>query len=215
MKSRRPMFQPPADPGGATDDWLITWGDAISLLLGFFVLLFSVSEVDTDRFARVAEALSSRTEVEEEVPEVVAEVMTGREIVDRMRGTLQPMVDAGTVEIQKLPAGVRVSFDADAVFEGAGTELRSDIEKMLNTLAWELRQRDMEHYLIEVQAAPSWEVAGARAVAVARHFDHQGVGRERLRATAFADEDPRIRLQRGGKLGKGSGGRLIFLVERL
>lgn len=214
MHRRRRMFEPPSDPGGTTDDWLITWGDAISLLLGFFVLLFSVSEIDTDRFAQVAEALASRSEIDEEVPEVVAEVLTGREIVDRVQGTLQPMMDAGSVVIDKLPAGARVSFDADALFDGPGTTLRPEVEPMLTTLAWELRQRDMQHYIIEVQAAPSWDVAGARAVFLARFMDEQGVGAERLRATAFADEDPRMRLQRGGSMGKGKGGRIAVLIER-
>lgn len=211
---RRPMFEAPPDPGGVTDDWLITWGDAISLLLGFFVLLFSVSEIDTDRFAQVAEALASRNEIDEEVPEVVAEVLTGREIVDRVQGTLQPMVDAGSVVIDKLPAGVRIAFDADAVFDGPGTTMRPEVEPLLTTLAWELRQRDMQHYIIEVQAAPAWDVAGARAVSLARFMDDQGVGAERLRATAFADADPRMRVQRGGPLGKGKGGRVVIMVER-
>ena len=130
-----PDAEPPSDPGGTTDDWLITWGDAISLLLGFFVLLFSVSEIDTDRFAQVAEALASRSEIDEEVPEVVAEVLTGREIVDRVQGTLQPMMDAGSVVIDKLPAGARVSFDADALFDGPGTTLRPEVEPLLTTLA--------------------------------------------------------------------------------
>ncbi len=214
MNRRSPMFEPPRDPGGAVDDWLITWGDAISLLLGFFVLLFSVSELDTDRFAQVAEALSSRNEVDEEIPEVIAEVLTGREVVDRVQGTLQPMLDAGSVEIEKLPAGVRVTFDADALFDGPGTQLRPDVSPLLTTLAWELRQRDMQHYLIEVQAAPDWDLSGARAVFLARFLDEQGVGRERLRATAFGDADPRIRIKRGGAIGRGKGGRIVFLVER-
>ncbi len=214
MNRRSPMFEPPRDPGGAVDDWLITWGDAISLLLGFFVLLFSVSELDTDRFAQVAEALSSRNEVDEEIPEVIAEVLTGREVVDRVQGTLQPMLDAGSVEIEKLPAGVRVTIDADALFDGPGTQLRPDVSPLLTTLAWELRQRDMQHYLIEVQAAPDWDLSGARAVFLARFLDEQGVGRERLRATAFGDADPRIRIKRGGAIGRGKGGRIVFLVER-
>ncbi len=213
-RNHRPMFDSPPDPGGVTDDWLITWGDAISLLLGFFVLLFSVSEFDTDRFAEVAEALASRNELDEEVPDVVAEVLTGREVVDRVSGTLQPMVDAGSVVVDKLPAGVRVSFDADAIFDGPGTAMRGEGRALRSGRAWERRQRDVRQCVMGVQAAPRWEVAGARAVSLARFMDDQGIGAERLRATAFADEDPRMRVQRGGPLGKGKGGRVVFLVER-
>jgi chemotaxis protein MotB len=215
MSAPNAMFQAPPDPGGSTDDWLITWADAMSLLLGFFVLLFSVSEIDNDRFARVAEALSSRTEVDEEIPSVVAEVMTGREIVDRVTGTLQPMIDTGSVQVEKLPTGVRIAFDADAIFDGPGTQMRPAVSPILTTLAWEMRQRDMQHYLIEVLAAPDWEIAGARAVFLARFFDAQGIGSERLRATAFGDSDPRIRVRRGGDFGRGKGGRIILMVERL
>ena len=213
MHRRRRMFEPPSDPGGTTDDWLITWGDAISLLLGFFVLLFSVSEIDTDRFAQVAEAPASRSEIDEEVPEVVAEVLTGREIVDRVQGHAAAHDGRGLGGHRQLPAGARVSFDADALFDGPGTTLRPEVEPLLTTLAWELRQRDMQHYIIEVQAAPSWmsQVRGrcfSHASWMSRAWEPSDCG-PRLRGRGPPDAAPA-----GRQHGQGEGGRIAVLIER-
>lgn len=50
---RRGAFSPGRDDGGEADDssrWLGTYGDAITLLMAFFVMLYAMSEVDAQKF---------------------------------------------------------------------------------------------------------------------------------------------------------------------
>ena len=50
---RRGSFGPGRDEGGEADDssrWLGTYGDAITLLMAFFVMLYAMSEVDAQKF---------------------------------------------------------------------------------------------------------------------------------------------------------------------
>jgi chemotaxis protein MotB len=54
MKRRRP----PQDED--TDAWLMTFADMATLLLCFFVLLFSMSSPDTTQFKKVAKTPTKR-----------------------------------------------------------------------------------------------------------------------------------------------------------
>ncbi len=50
---RQGGFSPSRDDGGEADDssrWLGTYGDAITLLMAFFVMLYAMSEVDAQKF---------------------------------------------------------------------------------------------------------------------------------------------------------------------
>lgn len=40
-----------------TDRWLLTYADLITLLLGFFVLMYAMSQIDAKKFGRVSEGL--------------------------------------------------------------------------------------------------------------------------------------------------------------
>ena len=50
MAKRKPQDQPAGSPA-----WMSTFSDLMNLLLCFFVLLFSMSSVDAEKFEKVAE----------------------------------------------------------------------------------------------------------------------------------------------------------------
>jgi len=42
-----------------TDGWLATYADTVTLLLTFFVLLYSLSTIDSQKFQQIAVAMQS------------------------------------------------------------------------------------------------------------------------------------------------------------
>ena len=54
MAKRKPQDQPAGSPA-----WMSTFSDLMNLLLCFFVLLFSMSSVDAEKFEKVAASLSA------------------------------------------------------------------------------------------------------------------------------------------------------------
>ena len=55
------MFNYDQEPPAAAPDWVLTYGDMMSLLLTFFVMLFSMCEIrHNDRFLGVAESLQGQ-----------------------------------------------------------------------------------------------------------------------------------------------------------
>lgn len=49
----------PEDPPAGSPLWMATFGDLMNLLLCFFVLLFSMSTIDAQKFEEIAASLSS------------------------------------------------------------------------------------------------------------------------------------------------------------
>lgn len=54
-RRKKPVRQKPGSPA-----WMATWADMVSLLMCFFVLLFSLSNIDEARFREFAEAMAGR-----------------------------------------------------------------------------------------------------------------------------------------------------------
>ncbi|MEX0835331.1 MAG: flagellar motor protein MotB [Nitriliruptor sp.] len=56
-KGRRGPSRRGADEAPNSSAWLTTYGDAVTLLLAFFVMLFTMSSTDAEKFERMAESM--------------------------------------------------------------------------------------------------------------------------------------------------------------
>ena len=59
MSKRNRRSLPEDDPPQGAAEWLTTYSDMVTLLLTFFVLLFSMASVDSKKFEEVAYSLRS------------------------------------------------------------------------------------------------------------------------------------------------------------
>ena len=48
------------DPPAGVPDWIVSFGDMMSLLLCFFVLLFSMGQTEQQKFQAMADAMSQQ-----------------------------------------------------------------------------------------------------------------------------------------------------------
>lgn len=207
------MYAPPELPEGNASGWLVTWADAITVLLGFFVLLFSLSKIDQDKISALQAALGHEQKVAEPLPTTDAETRTGPELAKRISEVLAPPVFTGERRVEQLPAGVAVELHGDDLFTDEGT-LREEVVEVLATFAWEIKQPDMVDYMIEVQAFDDWEDSGTRSLALTRFLNDQGVPPARLRSTAFGSLNPTLRPDRGQVFGPAGGPTVRVLLER-
>ena len=147
--------------GGGGANWMDTYGDMVTLLLCFFVLLYSISTIEQDKWMIFVKSFN-RDAVEETDPTPVGPVGSA----DKSKGDGMPVPDDNNevdealdqlydflVEYQKSSAAaaesmsvskgdnfVFISFDDAVFFDGNSSYLRPDGKAVLDTIIPALAQ---------------------------------------------------------------------------
>ena len=107
--------------GGGGANWMDTYGDMVTLLLCFFVLLYSISTIDAEKWMLVVRSFNKDAIIEKGGPD-------------------PDVAEAGDILVSKGDGYVFISF-ADAIFfDGDSTNLRADGKRMLDGIMPALNQ---------------------------------------------------------------------------
>jgi chemotaxis protein MotB len=202
-------------PAGAPE-WVVTYGDMMSLLLTFFVLLVSMSSVQQDE--KFEQALKSIREAfgyvggigtvpttNSPALSLIQQLETIR-IPERIknRGDAEnPGVEGRDTRITKVREGIEIAIGGQVTFDRFSAELKPEAKALLEELAVKLRGHTTKidirgHTTNEPLPADSPfgdldDLAHCRAKAVAAELERAGVERERLRLTAVGSREPLVR----------------------
>lgn len=176
------------------DEWLVTYADAITLLMAFFVIMFSITEPNTEKFEQVTKGMVE-TLSRQEVQSPFADLRKDLNSVSAESGE-QAQVD--TVRQERV-----TRFASDDMFAPGSADIlpsgRAPLDRVAELLVLRLGR---VNYKVEVRGhtdsdpistaryASNWELSAARAAAVVRYLEAQGVDKSRLRAVGMADTDP-------------------------
>lgn len=138
------------------DEWMATYADTVTLLLTFFVLLYSMSSVDAEKTKNIANAFVSMMSGQSgdslmefnlyngEVPLIGGETEDnfdgGEELTDqqKMFNTIKEFVHNNNlqdvVEIVDDERGVAMQLRDNILFETSSSDLREDSKSILNQL---------------------------------------------------------------------------------
>jgi chemotaxis protein MotB len=229
------MFEIQFDPPKTTPStaWMITFADLVSLLLAFFVLLFAMSNVKTEKWQAVVETLSERlnpdTSRERPVPAADFSVkwlieperldLDYASAVLREKMKDDPLLANAT--IQRFEDRLMITFPSDSFFEPQSARLTSGARYTTFVLA------EMLHYVdnrvevyghagpgpVETKVAPSkWESSLTRAVAVARALRKAGLSQS-ITAYGMADTSAAVTDSKLAAARKPPTGRIEILVR--
>jgi len=204
---RRPVPEEPGD----IPSWLMTYGDLMSLLLVFFVLLVSFSTIQETKFHEAADSLRGAFGLMSSPPTVLQlpEVAAARELArerqeatDSARELEQSLLAAGLdreVDIEVTERGVAIRVNAPFLFASGRADLRPEAQTLLASLGGFLARfphpvRVEGHTdavpISTARFGSNWELSAARAVAVARAFQAAGLAPERLSAAGYGEHRP-------------------------
>ncbi len=212
----RKAAEPPEEGG---ERWVISYADLVTLLLGFFIILYASSKVDADKFKALAIGLNQAFSagVKEGGP-------GGSPVFDGGRGLLPGPVNTGTIErdlavitsavnARSVQAGVAgqivvtrqddtivVRVPNQLLFPSASADVRPEALAVLDVAASVIA--DVPH-LVRIEGhtdnvpvgteryPTNWELSSARATAVLRYLiDHSTVERARVFAAGYAEFRP-------------------------
>ncbi|MCG3137979.1 MAG: hypothetical protein HJJLKODD_01835 [Phycisphaerae bacterium] len=198
-------------------DWVLTYGDMMSLLLCFFILLAAMSELRTDdeKFQKVVESLrmafgykGGMGEIPSDLPPVNSLIKKLMEIViPEDIKTIGESPDKGlqgrTYRVTSVREGLKVTFGGRLLFERFSDQLLPGGEEVLKEFSVDaVGLRNMINVLGHTTPedlprdcgfTDKDELAFARAKMVRDLLVQQGIEPDRIRIGSVADREPLVR----------------------
>lgn len=193
---------------GADQGWLMTYGDLMSLLLTFFVLLLTFSSIQLDKFNKAMGSLQGALGV--------LEIDRGEKLVFRdfvcydsftkLKKELDQFIDkAGIDELMYTEAvpgkGLRIIINDKILFNSGKARLKKSIYPILTEIGKIARDNEGLNILVEghtdnipmhtIKYDSNWELSAARALAVVKFFiDNLSISPKRLLAIGHGEYKP-------------------------
>nr|WP_209280113.1 OmpA family protein [Desulfobaculum xiamenense] len=203
---------------GESNEWITTFADLSLLLLVFFILLFSMSTLNvqkfTDSFLSVRKALGQKEDklmtapVKSEEAVIMDTVRMQKQLIEAQRKVFS---DVRTFITKKGVEGVvgavleegkiTLRLPGDVLFESGQVELSEQGRALVATLR-DVLVKNVDQQINIVghsdDVPPSrnsrfkdnWEISSLRAVYVLRYLMQLGIAQGRLTATGLADLQP-------------------------
>lgn len=191
--------------------WVVTYGDMMSLLLTFFILLLSFSSIQESKFKDAMESLQGALGVLKNPPsmmqlehQIVAQPRQtdNSEVYYQLKKLEQYLVEQeldSSIEVEMTADGVNIRITDDFMFDSGRADLKPVAADLITRIGGLLDGQGEEIVItghtdsipIHTARFPSnWELSAARAIAVARHFQGNGLDPARMRAVGFGEFRP-------------------------
>lgn len=178
--------------------WMETYGDMVTLLLCFFIMLASISKIDTVLFEKVQSGMTK--EIGKQPPQRPIESMRKElaDVVTAFQGG-DEAADVGTDE-----RGVVLNLDSGAMFAPGSADIKPGMLPLLKELVGTLAQPRFENYRLEIQGhtdnvpvkttafASNFDLSSARALATMRALVSLGLSESKMIIAAYGQFSPRV-----------------------
>lgn len=195
--------------------WLTSFGDLMSLLLTFFILLYSMSTISLEKFYQamkgIIEAFGGHYVVYEErvisgknipvqMPNMYPKMRTRRALEEKLSQIRENLRKLGVKsEVVKYGSVIKLRINTDKLFPPGSDRPYPQAIPIIMDLCKKLKELDLpitiEGYTdntpIKSSRFPSnWELSAARAVSVLRLFLQCGYDPKKLSAAGFGPYHP-------------------------
>jgi chemotaxis protein MotB len=199
--------------------WAIPYGDLVTLLLAFFVVMYSISSVNEGKYRVVSDSLNAAfrgastttepiqvgeraaTTVAAPIVQMQADVKTMalRQLAQQATEALSPLIMQGLVDVQAGDGFVEISIRSDILFASGAARLAEQSQVAIRMISEALRAFPnsvrVEGHTDNVPVsggafASNWELSAARAASVVHMLVDGGVDPRRLSVVAFGEYRP-------------------------
>jgi len=194
-KKRRSLHVKPSHVEEDGEAWLISYADLMTLLFGLFVVLFSFSKPDAEKFEVLRKEASKSLKgdykntfdaVNVKLTQVMRELKLDRQV------TIKENIE-----------GLAITSEGTLFFESGSSLLKEEADALMRQIALVLKQQS-ENVKIVVEGhtddspiatklfPSNWELSSARAGTVVRLLENTGISKNYLRPIGLADIEPLV-----------------------
>ncbi|MFT7560628.1 MAG: chemotaxis protein MotB [Flavobacteriales bacterium] len=181
--------------------WLVSYADFITLLFAFFVVMYSISQVNENKYKQLSETLGSAFSNSSQKILPSSDIEPSSASLDFI---FEEVLESFNVEGQVKTGGnenwIELSLNSESLFESGKAQLNTDSNDLLRELALTLASYSDEIQIIghtdnvainNAQFKSNWELSTARAVSFVQRMQDVGVAPERLSAVGYGEYRPR------------------------
>lgn len=196
-KQNRSADSPKHEATHDESNWLMSYADMMTLLCGFFILLFSMAKLDQPKYEKAKEELAKQFHGEY--------INQPQQMADHFTYALREINVQKGVVVKPDATGVSIVFESTLFFDTLNASVRPEGREILAHLinsVEELQKKDSAKFRIVVEGhtdsrpitggmfPSNWELSAARAASVVRMFLDHGFDSDRLAAVGYADTHP-------------------------
>lgn len=214
------MALPEDDPPPGVPEWVVTYGDMMSLLLTFFIMLVSMAEQKQDgKMRAMLDALQEQfgpddgkfgapgTSLQESSSnEYASSTGMSSEGGTKKKGIEGKGRAGPSKTVQRIGHGTLITLGGPCVFETFDDLLTDEMKQQLEIIAGVLAERPNlivvrghatreavpENVVVKPEFRDPWTLSYARARAAAKHLVASGISESRVQVSAAGDSEPRI-----------------------
>jgi chemotaxis protein MotB len=190
------------------DRWLVSYSDFITLLFAFFVVMYSISQVNEDKYRTLTETLndtfvqrSVNQEQGEQDTESAAEQTELIQLDDLQLEFEQSFASLakGSLTLSANENWVELTLPSELLFASGSAEPKKQASKIFAQISDIVANYENEIQVIghtdnipinNREYRNNWYLSSARAVAIVNYLSFQGVNPERLSAIGFGEYRP-------------------------
>ena len=181
--------------------WLISFSDLMSLLLTFFILLYSMSVLDIKKLMKFlwyfqGEKVLQYTKTLAIIPPIS---MLPKDMALTLKERIKKVLPIYAYQVEVIEDYVILRLFNDVVFQKDSAQLSEDAKKALKNIAQALKALSKNEIDIMVEGHTDitppegidpWKLSVKRAVAVAEFLIKNGVDPKKVSATGFGNTKP-------------------------
>ena len=183
------------------DGWMGTYGDMVTLLMAFFVMLYSASDPDPGKYEEIVESMKeafSKQDVENE----------SKNLHESLEGIIENKKFENAVEIELGPNGILIQIPGSSLFASGSADIMTDMAPVIveiSTAITQLLDQSSYHdYMIEVEGhtddepigedseifSSNWDLSAIRATGIVELLYNSGIEMDKLKPIARAESIP-------------------------
>ena len=206
-KKEKPPDEEPSSPF-----WMTTYGDMVTLMLTFFILLISYSTIELEKFRGAMESLKGALGIFDghESPQKMEfinfdqKMSTDRTDMSARSGRAEEIAKSGILEgvgtFEEVKGGVLIRLNQEVLFDIGKADLKGAAIPILGKLAEIVESEAAEIHVTghtdnvpinTVRFPSNWELSAARALSVVQYFyDVKKIPETRLVAVGHGEHRP-------------------------
>lgn len=202
-----------SNSGNSSGAWLTTYSDLVTLLLAFFVLLFSISEIDAEKFRSIMSSFQGGTgvfegekpiEPELDIPDTPETEFELDDDLERLKEYLEEYLDTlglgNMINVEIEERGIIIRFMDNVFFSSGSATIIGDSFEILESVAEILNKEEFINRQIKVEGhtdsdpirrnlpfPTNWELSSARATNVLRYLvENADISGERISSSGYS-----------------------------